>query len=260
MISAALRGRRFMNSFLGPKMFVSNDSGRDKRDVRRAKKLAAAIVAKSRLTQRKPDIAKWSAEFRDLRLSGLKVTPVLKWYCLHVGEDGIPDVRSASGFRKRFKDIEKAMLRSDDAPKKKVPDWINKMVEEYFVDMDWPKGSIFKLPDALTESADNHWDLGLKLTELVEPWEDKPEREWPATVTLASEILADHNETHQFLLNWFAWVHRRVYAWPDWNGSFRQFVFRTDHKRWTAIMYDAAKHYTGDECTWNQLLEEITPQ
>jgi hypothetical protein len=68
MISAALRGRRFMNSFLGPKMFVSNDSGRDKRDVRRAKKLAAAIVAKSRLTQRKPDIAKWSAEFRDLRL------------------------------------------------------------------------------------------------------------------------------------------------------------------------------------------------
>jgi hypothetical protein len=25
-------------------------------------------------------------------------------------------------------------------------------------------------------------------------------------------------------------------------------------------MYDAAKHYTGDECTWNQLFEEITPQ
>ena len=239
-------------------MFVTNHSGIDPRDMENAETLLAAFRKKNiHLCPRKPDLRKWSAEFRTLRQSGTDARPVLKWYCAHIGEQFVPDVRSASGFRKRFFALERAMKNAPDAPKIKIDDEVKEFVDERLSDVEWPKGSYHKLYAAVQESWDAHSELMAAAETHVASWKDKPEQDWPDTVTLAMDMLADHGESYTFMLHWFDWIHRRVRSWSDWNGSFRQFVFKPDHKRFTAIMLESAERHTGDGTVWDDLLKEL---
>lgn len=244
--------------------FIANHAGRNPVDVRRAEKLKEKLAEKG-LLRKEPSLRNWIMEFGRLRKYGDKynlaspdqIDAVLSWYCKNMGRKGIPDIRSAGIFRTRFSALKKAMenAQADDGGVR-IRKSTKLFIAEYLSDVAWPKDSHRRLPVAVQQSADNHAIMIGRLETFVADYNDTPEQKMPDLASLAFDILADSSETPTFICEWFMWVYRRVRTWEDWNGSFRQFIFTQDHKRWRALMSHKGLMF-GDPSLWDQLQKGI---
>lgn len=183
-----------------------------------AKALRDTIVAKSRLQSPYKEMA-WAREFMRLRLINkqdeVRIEQVLEYHNSRFKEDEyLPEIYSASGFRKKFQQIEAAMERN--APKLVVLDPKYEPLINDLTGIGWPKDSEKDLREAFTLTVDAFTEFRRKLAQayVATPNKDIPHwrlAHWLLTGAMPNSGHAAHN--------WFIGVFRRVSNWPDWHGS-----------------------------------------
>lgn len=90
-----------------------------------AQRLADIVLPFRTTTITKSDIDKWATEIRLLRTQNnigiTTINSVLDWYAENIGGEYIPEAYSGSSFRKKFPNLQAAMLRKNSRNNRRGP-------------------------------------------------------------------------------------------------------------------------------------------
>jgi hypothetical protein len=222
-----------------------------------AKALLDTIVTKSSLVQ-KVNNAAWAREFMKLRLldkqDEVRIEQVLEYHNSRFKEDEyLPEIYSASGFRKKFQQIEAAMERN--APALVV---LDPKYEPLIADLSgigWPKDSEKDLREAFTLTVDAFTEFRRKLAQAYVNTPNKDIPHWRLAHWLLTGAMPNSGHVAH---DWFIKVFRRVVNWPDWHGNLLKEVPKPGmfDKAFTQWGCELAAEYS-DGRMWTKLMGYI---
>ena len=200
------------------------------KDVKIARSLFYKLSRKGLITSRRSSISTWSRQIAALHthdgFDPHTVYDVAKHYLLHLGEKYVPQAFSGSSFRKKFIDIQRAIIRLTGKDPEEVILVISEKALELEKDIEefLPENHPNDLPPLIQKSIDNASDL-LKRLDILR----SSHSEFPVSRYL--EIVKDYiPESPELIVEeWFNGILEKYMYWEEWNGKL--YLFSIDSKR-----------------------------
>lgn len=234
-------------------------------DIATAKALEAAV---RKLPPRRTFIATarpstWPPHIQALRLKDQipeeDITTGLKWYAAHIGEEYTPHAYSGLAFRQKWPKIWAAASKEATATVTVTPQATK--IAERVVGLGWPKGSVENLPGfvQLCLSAYTAWAqravafvAKLRANNLAAHHDEKERR---TLLRFGERVLEIKPDPGHFVDQWVRDVHSRVRTWAAWDGTFKQYLYSPNCKRFTAMGRGWAMQYCNDAARWDRFTE-----
>lgn len=208
-----------------------------------AMKLRAALHAKK--MQGSNNVGTTVAAFRNLKKKqpAARISAVLDWYCLHLGEEFVPRITTGTAFGKRFDDVVRAMNRDPES-------------EEVFVDL-------------VSIEVATHWERTANWPVEVRPHlaliVQQSRKNWGIFRDKMKETKVESGFIHQviiahpkFIDEWIEQLNREL-SWKEhYNGDVLQLAFRADSKRFKDSFWRAWSYqWCGNSKRYDSLLADL---
>lgn len=231
-------------------------------DLKRASILKAALQ-KHLKAIRPISIKVWAKDFSKLRLvdklTKKEIRETLDWYVSHFNEDYVPQAYSASGFRKKYFAIRRAMLRTVNIPTKVSEEAV--LIVDSLLALTWPKGTKNELPITVQMSLKAYSDFiesRSKAGDSIARGEHKVRggslRQFVGFHAHMEYVLTSPKS---FVLQWMRQLNDRLESWEEWSGNLRSMAFNVKSKQFQRMGRIWAQDYCQDPARWDFYLENI---
>lgn len=225
-------------------------------------RLYKAVGKKYRLKGQR--VGAWSADIRDLRESGVtpeRINTVLEWYITHLGQERLPDARSAGAFAQKFPMIEKAMAIADDRPPATHELRPNVVAIIKRMGLHWPESNTREdeAGPCLQKSIDNYIDFRDRLA--------RARANTPAHLTgyrkmtwprLMEELQhRTRGNSEEIAEAWLREIHAIAWRWDGWSGHLAKWAWRPTVRRWAKQAAGWVMEYCGHVFTWDEIIKEL---
>lgn len=216
-----------------------------------AAQLLQALIA-ARKCSPAQNLPAWAKEIESLRkyVDAQRLQTALDWYCGHIGDWGVPEAFSASGFRKRFREIESHMMRcSGDMVNSIAPDAAAIKAAMYIQSWGWPAKADADLPTAVMCTRNNIAEFQIQLLR----WLRDPKNKENNLRRFAAHVgyVVPTQES------WWRPLWEQQQHWPNWGGDVLSRVFAIGNKPTHLWGTQTAYDYCHDGGRWGQMLAAL---
>lgn len=197
----------------------------------------------------------WANNFWRLRKldkhSKEKIEKVLQWYSLHFRETYTPKAYCSKSFRKKFLQIEDAMIRDVGKEVSITPE--AKSISVRVLRVVWKKNTREQVMQAVQQSFTVYSAFYSRLYALI-----VNEKTPPRDVLLYTHLRSRLGAPPSFVENWFTQVYHSVKNWKEWSGDLQRMSFTPESKVFKRMGRTITSKYCGDASRWDALLNRIT--
>jgi hypothetical protein len=211
-------------------------------DARLAERLRAAIVqaCEVRIGWSKKS---WTQSIQRLNKNvddPERVSRVLEWYCENIGKEFVPQAFCAETFRKKFVQIEQAMLRQQPL--------LDPVTVEEALLIDSLKNQLSRLAWGNGRLDTLELSIQITLNEreqfLLDLYDKMPEQPSGVQMRFLKELRGWLADEKTFVLRWYEGKSADHRNWKNWSGDFKSLAFRPTCKEVESII----RRVSGDYC------------
>lgn len=222
-------------------------------DLACASKLYDVVKSKGHMTA-PTSKAYWAKAFSKLReinkLPESLIQEVLDWYCLHFGEDYVPNAQSGKTFRAKFHPIQDAMARQSKENRTIKISQEAANLASRLLNKNWPKCTKEDIQETVQSSLDAYRDF---IKSLHRAEDDLP----PKLRGFKRYLDGRLGRPVDFVEEWMTSIQSRIANWKEWSGNLYSWRFTVTNKQFQAMGHTFATEYCQDSSRWEKLLEAI---